>query len=79
MACGTEQNTYRTLESMTLVLANGATIDSASRDADEKLRLAAPELWAGLAAFENNRRSCPMPTLHPAKSESAWRDFLVFL
>ena len=56
MACGTEQNTYRTLESMTLVLASGATIDSSStdadgRDADEQLRLAAPELWAGLAAL----------------------------
>ena len=61
MACGTEQNTYRTLESMTLVLANGATIDSASRDADgcdadEQLRLAAPELWAGLAALRERVR-----------------------
>jgi len=56
MACGIEQNTYRTLESMTLVLASGATIDSAStdsdgRDADEQLRAAAPELWAGLSAL----------------------------
>lgn len=51
MACGIEQNTYRTLESMTLVLASGAIIDSASRDADEQLRAAAPELWAGLSAL----------------------------
>lgn len=51
MACGIEQNTYRTLESMTLVLASGATIDSASSDADEQLRLVAPELWAGLSAL----------------------------
>ncbi|MFN4001301.1 FAD-binding and (Fe-S)-binding domain-containing protein [Microcella sp.] len=56
MACGTEQNTYRTLESMTVVLASGAVIDSASvdpegRDADEQLRLATPELWAGLSAL----------------------------
>ncbi|GAA1731190.1 FAD-binding and (Fe-S)-binding domain-containing protein [Microcella frigidaquae] len=51
MACGTEQNTYRTLESMTLVLASGAVIDSAAADSDEQLRLAAPELWAGLAAL----------------------------
>ncbi len=61
MACGIEQNTYRTLESMTLVLASGATIDSAStdsegRDADEQLRLAAPELWAGLAALRERVR-----------------------
>lgn len=51
MACGTEQNTYQTLESMTLVLASGTTIDSASSDADEQLRLAEPELWAGLSAL----------------------------
>ena len=49
MACGTEQNTYQTLESMTLVLASGTTIDSASPNADEQLRLAEPELWAGLS------------------------------
>jgi D-lactate dehydrogenase len=51
MACGTEQNTYQTLESMTIVLASGTTIDSASSDADEQLRLAEPELWAGLSAL----------------------------
>lgn len=51
MACGTEQNTYRTLESMTLVLASGVVIDSAAADADEQLRAAAPELWAGLSAL----------------------------
>lgn len=51
MACGIEQNTYQTLESMTLVLASGATIDSASSDADEQLRAASPELWAGLSAL----------------------------
>lgn len=51
MACGTEQNTYQTLESMTLVLASGAVIDSAAADADEQLRAAAPELWAGLSAL----------------------------
>ncbi|MBX9717474.1 MAG: FAD-binding oxidoreductase, partial [Microbacteriaceae bacterium] len=57
MACGIEQNTYRTLESMTLVLASGATIDSASSDADEQLRLAAPELWAGLSALRARVRA----------------------
>lgn len=51
MACGTEQNTYRTLESMTLVLASGLTIDSASADADEQLYSGAPDLWAGLSTL----------------------------
>lgn len=56
MACGTEQSSYRTLESMTLVLASGATIDSASADADEQLREAAPDLWAGLSALRERVR-----------------------
>lgn len=53
MACGIEQNTYRTLESMTLVLPNGAILDTAAPDADEALRLAAPSLHSGLASLRN--------------------------
>jgi D-lactate dehydrogenase len=61
MACGTEQNTYRTLESMTLVLADGTVIDSAAvdsdgHDADAQLRAAAPELWAGLSTLRERVR-----------------------
>lgn len=51
MACSIEQNTYQTLELMTLVLASGAVINSAAADTDDQLRLAAPELWAGLSAL----------------------------
>jgi D-lactate dehydrogenase len=51
MACGTEQNTYQTLESMTLVLPSGLTIDSSAADADERLRWGAPELWQGLSTL----------------------------
>jgi len=56
MACGTEQNTYQTLESMLIVLASGTTIDSASGDADEQLRSREPELWAGLSALRDRVR-----------------------
>lgn len=44
MACGTEFNTYRTLESMTFVLPSGTMIDSAAPDADAKLAAAEPQL-----------------------------------
>ncbi|GAA3290251.1 FAD-binding and (Fe-S)-binding domain-containing protein [Arthrobacter citreus] len=48
MACGTEFNTYRTLESMVLVLASGTVIDTAAPDAETKLRSMEPELFEGL-------------------------------
>jgi D-lactate dehydrogenase len=48
MACGTEFNTYRTLESMVLVLASGTVIDTAASDAETKLRTLEPELFEGL-------------------------------
>jgi D-lactate dehydrogenase len=51
MACGTAQNTYNTLESMTFVLASGTTIDSAQPDADDLLREREPALHAELTAL----------------------------
>ena len=48
MACGTEYNTYRTLESMVLVLPSGTVLDTAAPDAREHLRAAEPELFEGL-------------------------------
>ncbi len=48
MACGTEFNTYRTLESMVLVLPSGTAIDTADADADARLRELEPELHEGL-------------------------------
>ncbi|MFJ7748857.1 FAD-binding and (Fe-S)-binding domain-containing protein [Arthrobacter sp. NPDC097144] len=48
MACGTEFNTYRTIDSMVLVLASGSLIDTAAPDAETKLRTLEPELFEGL-------------------------------
>ena len=48
MACGTEFNTYRTLESMVLVLPSGTVIDTADADADTRLRELEPDLHEGL-------------------------------
>ncbi|MDX3104112.1 FAD-binding oxidoreductase [Nonomuraea angiospora] len=38
MTCGTHANTYRTLESLTLVLPSGTVVDTGAADADERLR-----------------------------------------
>ncbi|MCY7412495.1 MAG: FAD-binding oxidoreductase [Salinibacterium sp.] len=51
MACGTEQNTYRTLKSAIIVLPSGTIVDTGASDADEKLRTAEPALWAALAVL----------------------------
>jgi D-lactate dehydrogenase len=48
MHCGTRNNTYRTLESMVLVLASGTVIDSSKPDASRLLASAEPELHEGL-------------------------------
>lgn len=48
MACGIEQNTYRTLRSLVVTLADGTTIDTGAPDADDTLREREPRLYAGL-------------------------------
>ncbi|WP_269927755.1 FAD-binding and (Fe-S)-binding domain-containing protein [Kocuria massiliensis] len=48
MSCGTEFNTYRTLESMVFVLPSGTMIDTSEPDADRRLRELEPELHEGL-------------------------------
>ncbi len=59
MACGTEQNTYRTLESLTVVLPSGTIIDTAAGDADTQLRVAEPDLYAGLLQLRDQIRVDP--------------------
>jgi len=48
MHCGTRSNTYRTLESMVLVLPSGTVLDSGDPQAASRLAEAEPELHAGL-------------------------------
>ena len=59
MCCGTEQNTYRTIDSLVLVLANGLVIDTGSEDADSRLHELAPEIHNGLIALRDRVRSNP--------------------
>jgi D-lactate dehydrogenase len=53
MCCGTEQNTYNTLRSLTFVLPSGTVVDTASPDAAQVLERAEPELVAGLRALRD--------------------------
>jgi D-lactate dehydrogenase len=48
MCCGTVENSYQTLRSMTIVLPSGTLVDTGSPDADEHLAAAEPEIAAGL-------------------------------
>jgi len=48
MNCGITENTYRTLEAMTLVLPSGTVVDTSAPDADAALRAREPELHEGL-------------------------------
>ncbi|MFF1880134.1 FAD-binding and (Fe-S)-binding domain-containing protein [Pseudarthrobacter sp. NPDC058196] len=48
MHCGTEFNTYRTLESMTFVTPSGTVVNTADAGADSIFREREPELHAGL-------------------------------
>ena len=57
MTCGTEHNTYRTLESVVAVLPSGTTVDTGAPDADERLRALEPELHAGLVRLRDRVRS----------------------
>ena len=60
MACGTKFNSYRTLDSMILVLPSGTTIDTGQPDAAERLRVNEPDLYAGLAKLRD--RICGDPS-----------------
>ena len=48
MRCGVTWDPYATVESMTLVLASGAVIDTADPDAEQQLAAAEPDLARGL-------------------------------
>lgn len=59
MACGTELNTYRTLESLVLVLPSGTVLDTGTRDAEERLRMLEPEVYEGLSRLRDRVRDNP--------------------
>jgi D-lactate dehydrogenase len=56
MSCGTEFNSYRTLESAVLVLPSGTVIDTNDADADLQLHALEPELHEGLLRLRDRVR-----------------------
>ena len=56
MACGTVDNAYRTLESLTVVLSSGTAIDTGAVDADARLRALEPDLFEGLVELRDRVR-----------------------
>ena len=68
MAAGTEFNTTRTLESMTVVLASGTVVDTGRSDALSRLRAAEPALVSTLEALRDRIRASPEST-----EEIRWR------
>ena len=59
MACGTVNNTYKTLESLTVVLPSGTVVDTAAADADERLRALEPALHDGLLRLSRRVKENP--------------------
>lgn len=51
MCCGVEFNSYHTMHSLRMVLADGYELDSGAPDADRKLQQDRPELYQGLLSI----------------------------
>ncbi|MGO9883970.1 MAG: FAD-binding and (Fe-S)-binding domain-containing protein [Solirubrobacteraceae bacterium] len=56
MRCGVVADSYKTVRAMTLVLANGAVIDTGATDAEQRFAREAPELAAGLEQIRDELR-----------------------
>jgi D-lactate dehydrogenase len=59
MACGTTENTYKTLRSATVVLASGTIINTADEDADTQLATQEPDLYQTLRDLRDRIRGNP--------------------
>jgi D-lactate dehydrogenase len=60
MCCGTAQNSYRTLESMRVVLADGSVLDTGHAASRAAFAQARPELLQGLAGLVAEVRADPV-------------------
>lgn len=59
MACGTEQNSYRTIESLTMVLPSGTVLRTDAPDADEQFRQNEPGLYDTILRLRERVRENP--------------------
>lgn len=62
MACGTVENSYRTLESLVAVLPSGTVLDTGAPDADARLRALEPDLHEGLLRLRGRVLADPAST-----------------
>ncbi|HXY39305.1 MAG TPA: FAD-binding and (Fe-S)-binding domain-containing protein, partial [Vicinamibacteria bacterium] len=56
MCCGVAQNSYHTLDSVSVLLSDGTLVDTAQPDADDELRRRRPDLHAELLALRDEIR-----------------------
>ncbi|MGW3607092.1 FAD-binding and (Fe-S)-binding domain-containing protein [Micromonospora sp. NPDC005161] len=73
MSCGTEFNTYRTIQSMVFVLPSGAVIDSAAPDADAHLHAREPDLHEGLLRLAAQVKADP-DAVHTIESQFSMKN-----
>lgn len=59
MCCGTTQNSYKTLSSLTFMLPSGTTIDTGRPDAEREFAAAEPALAAGLLEIKRDIEGDP--------------------
>ena len=59
MACGIEDNSYQTVDSLLLVLPSGTILDTGARDASKQLREREPEVYFGLIKLRDELRARP--------------------
>ncbi len=57
MTCGTQFNSYMTIDSLTVVLASGTVLDTGAEDADLQFAQAEPELFAELELIRDQLRA----------------------
>ncbi|HYE05731.1 MAG TPA: FAD-binding and (Fe-S)-binding domain-containing protein [Planctomycetota bacterium] len=57
MCCGVAENSYRTVERLELVLADGWSVDTGAADADERMARERPALHRGLAELRDALRA----------------------
>lgn len=53
MCCGVEFNSYHTMRSLKMILADGFALDTAQADADEVLKAERPDIYGGLLEIRN--------------------------
>ena len=73
MSCGVHANSYRTLDSVVLVLPSGTVVDTGAEGADAHLRAAEPDLYHGLHRLRERVRGDEasvrrLRTLHALKN-----------